>query len=211
MMNTEKNIPFEIYIDNILNKEPSKILLVLFPNLSHPSQSRFHEFFKKLKELNKIQGNKDKNRNLTSYKKNKKNIMELNLFKIQNGMDKRTSLMIKNIPKVLDEINVIKWLQQLANLNYIFVPKDEFSNKILGFAFINVCNYMDILQLLKKLTIAESYNEINNDYLINNKRKKIEVIYSHKQGLKSLTKSFGVSHIFENLKYEMQQRNNYFL
>ena len=196
-MNDKKIIPFEIYIDNILSKEPSKILLELFPNLSHPSQSRFHEFFKKLKELNKIQENNDKKKNHISYKKTKKNIMELNLYKIQNGIDKRTSLMIKNIPKGLDEINVIKWLQQLANLNYIFVPKDEFSNKILGFAFINVCNYLDILELLKRIAIAENYNKINNKNF-NNNRKKIEVIYSHKQGLKSLTKSFGNSHIFKN-------------
>ena len=196
-MNAQKIIPFEIYIDNILRKEPSKILLELFPNLSHPSQSRFHEFFKKLKELNKIQENNDKKKNHNSYKKIKKNKMELNLYKIQNGMDKRTSLMIKNIPKGIDEMNVIKWLQQLANLNYIFVPKDEFTNKILGFAFINVCNYMDILELLKRLAIEESYNKIINDNF-NNNRKKIEVIYSHKQGLKSLTKSFGNSHIFKN-------------
>jgi hypothetical protein len=196
-MNDKKIIPFEIYIDNILSKEPSKILLELFPNLSHPSQSRFHEFFKKLKELNKIQENSDKKKNHNSYKKSKKNKMELNLYKIQNGIDKRTSLMIKNIPKGIDEIDVIKWLQQLANLNYIFVPKDEFNNKILGFAFINVCNYMDILELLKRLSIEESYNEIINDNFINN-RKKIEVVYSHKQGLKSLTKSFGNSHIFKN-------------
>ena len=196
-MNDKKIIPFEIYIDNILSKEPSKILLELFPNLSHPSQSRFHEFFKKLKELNGVQENNDKKKNHISYKKSKKNIMELNLYKIQNGIDKRTSLMIKNIPKGLDEINVIKWLQQLANLNYIFVPKDEFSNKILGFAFINVCNYLDILELLKRLAIAENYNKINNNNF-NNNRKKIEVIYSHKQGLKSLTKSFGNSHIFKN-------------
>jgi hypothetical protein len=197
MMNAQKIIPFEIYIDNILRKEPSKILLELFPNLSHPSQSRFHEFFKKLKELNKIQENNDKKKNHNSYKKSKKNKIELNLYKIQNGMDKRTSLMIKNIPKGIDEMNVIKWLQQLANLNYIFVPKDEFTNKILGFAFINVCNYMDILELIKRLAIEESYNKIINDNF-NNNRKKIEVIYSHKQGLKSLTKSFGNSHIFKN-------------
>ena len=95
--------------------------------------------------------------------------------------------MIKNIPKGIDEINVVKWLIQLVKLNYVFVPKDEFSNKILGFAFINVCDYTDILKLLKKLSILETFN---------NNNKKIEVIYSHKQGLKSLTKSFGVSHIF---------------
>ena len=189
MMNTRNITPFEEYFKKIVNKEPSKILLELFPKLSHPSKSRFHEFFKKLNELNKDKTRETKKNNIP--KKNKKNIMELNLYKIQNGIDKRTSLMIKNIPKGIDEINVVKWLLQLTNLNYVFVPKDEFSNKILGFAFINVCEYTDILKLLQKLTFIENYN---NNAKTNNK--KIEVIYSHKQGLKSLSKSFGVSHIF---------------
>ena len=192
-MNTRYIIPFEDYLNKILYKEPSKILLELFPKLSHPSQSRFHQLFKRLNELNKTESNeKAKNKNIN--KKNKKNIMELNLYKIQNGIDKRTSLMIKNIPKGIEEIDVVKWLLQLANLNYVFVPKDEFSNKILGFAFINVCEYTDILQLLQKLAFIENYNNNNNINTTNNK--KIEVIYSHKQGLKSLSKSFGVSHIF---------------
>jgi hypothetical protein len=117
--------------------------------------------------------------------------MELNIYKIQNGIDKRTSLMIKNIPKGIDEINVIKWLLKLTKLNYIFVPKDEYSNKILGFAFINVCEYTDIIDLLKNISFLETYNNSNN-----NNSKKIEIIYSHKQGLNSLMKSFGVSHMF---------------
>ena len=192
MMNTRYIIPFEDYLNKILYKEPSKILLELFPKLSHPSQSRFHQLFKRLNELNKTESNeKAKNKNIN--KKNKKNIMELNLYKIQNGIDKRTSLMIKNIPKGIEEIDVVKWLLQLANLNYVFVPKDEFSNKILGFAFINVCEYTDILQLLQKLAFIEN---CNNNNINNTNNKKIEVIYSHKQGLKSLSKSFGVSHIF---------------
>ena len=193
MMNAKKIIPFDEYINNILYKDPSKILLDIFPRLSHPSQSRFHEFFKKLKERN-YQQEKEIKKSKLIYKKNKKNIMELNLYKIQNGIDKRTSLMIKNIPKGIEELDVIKWLLQLAKLNYVFVPKDEFSNKILGFAFINVCESTDILELLKKLAIIENYN---NSYICNNNNnKKIEVIYSHKQGLKSLSKSFGMSHIF---------------
>ena len=192
MMNTRYIIPFEDYLNKILYKEPSKILLELFPKLSHPSQSRFHELFKRLNELNKTESN-EKAKNININKKNKKNIMELNLYKIQNGIDKRTSLMIKNIPKGIEEIDVVKWLLQLANLNYVFVPKDEFSNKILGFAFINVCEYTDILQLLQKLAFIEN---CNNNNINNTNNKKIEVIYSHKQGLKSLSKSFGVSHIF---------------
>ena len=188
-MNAKNIISFEDYLNIILFKDPSKIILELFPKLSHPSQSRFHEFFKKLKELKNHQENSKKTKK-NAHKSNKNNTMELNLYKIQNGIDKRTSLMIKNIPKGTDEINVVKWLLQLTNLNYIFVPKDEYSNRILGFAFINVCNYTDILGLLQNLYFLQN----NNNYYNNNK--KIEVIYSHKQGLKSLTKSFGVSHIF---------------
>jgi hypothetical protein len=184
-MNSKNIIPFEECLNKKLLKDPSKLLLELFPKLSHPSQSRFHNFFKKLKELNNHQENTKSKK--TFQKKNKKNYMELNLYKIQNGIDKRTSLMIKNIPKGIDEINVVKWLLQLTKLNYIFVPKDEYSNKILGFAFINVCDYTDIIDLLRKISLFENYN---------NNNKKIEVIYSHKQGLKSLTKSFGISHIF---------------
>ena len=110
----------------------------------------------------------------------------LNILKILNGTDKRTSLMIKNIPTSAQEINVIQWLSSLASLNYVYVPKDEKSNKILGFAFINVCKYTDILNLVQNI---EKYQKVS----FNNK--KIEVCYSHKQGFKLLTKSFGISSI----------------
>ena len=177
-----------IYTKEIIHKDSSEILLELFPKLSHPTQSRFHQFFNELNKLNPdyINNNSRSSKKL-SYDKKRNKKLELNIYKIRNGIDKRTSLMIKNIPKGIDEINVVKWLIQLAKLNYVFVPKDEFSNQILGFAFINVCNYTDILEILKKLSIFETNNK---------QQKKIEVIYSYKQGLKSLTKSFGVSHLF---------------
>ena len=72
MINTKSIIPFEIYINKILSKDPSKILLELFPKLSHPSQSRFHELFKKLKELNKIQEKNEKKRIIHHIRKTKK-------------------------------------------------------------------------------------------------------------------------------------------
>ena len=179
--NQNYSVSFNNYLSNIIKENPSKLLSILFPNLSQPPQSRFHELFINLNQLNnqKIDENKE-----SMQHNKKKNIMELNLYKIKNGIDKRTSLMIKNIPKELYEINVIKWLNKLANLNYIFVPKDELSNKILGFAFINVCNYIDILEVLKNLELFE--------YYISNSNKKIEVLYSHKQGLQSLINSFGL-------------------
>ena len=176
-------IPFEEYNKKVLYKEPSLILFELFPTLSHPSKSRFEEFFRKENfEINSKQKNKISSSKIIDHK------MELNLINIMNGMDKRTSLMIKNIPKEIDEKNVIKWLLQLTKLNYIYVPKNKSSNKILGFAFINVCDCINIIELQRKLSLLQNNN--------NNKVKKIEVMYSYKQGLKSLSKSFGISHIF---------------
>ena len=176
-------VPFEECTKLILSKKQSLILFELFHILSHPTKSRFDDFFKKEYDENWQLNNK--NEKLKNECKLNENKLELNLYKILNGTDKRTSLMIKNIPKEIDEINVIKWLLQLVRVNYIYVPKDK-SNKILGFAFINVCDYIDIIELLRKLSILQS----------NNKLKKIGVIYSYKQGLKSLSKCFGISHIF---------------
>lgn len=185
MIKKNEVIPFEELTKNYLYHEPSLILFSLFPTLSHPSKSRFEAFFKKEIEENNLKKNNEIKIKKQSHNI-KENKMELNLNLIQKGIDKRTSLMIKNIPKEIDEVNVIKWLLQLTKLNYIYVPKNKTSNKILGFAFINVCDYINIIELKRKLASLHT----------NKKLKKIEVIYSYKQGLKSLSKSFGVSHIF---------------
>ena len=50
-MNAKNIIPFDEYNKKILYKDPSNILLDIFPKLSHPSQSRFHELFKKKEEI----------------------------------------------------------------------------------------------------------------------------------------------------------------
>ena len=175
-----KIISFEDQMKKSLLKEPKLLIEELFPFLSRPNKSRFFDLFQEDKNENSY--NLNLNQTESRNKKNKGNYLELNLNKIIDGTDKRTSLMIKNIPTSNNELNVIHWLYSLTKLNYVFVPKDEKSNKILGFAFINVCNSFNILDLLKKIQIYQNTN-FNN--------KKIEVCYSHKQGLKSLSKCFG--------------------
>ena len=175
-----KIISFEDQMKKSLLKEPKLLIEELFPFLSRPNKSRFFDLFQEDKNENSY--NLNLNQTESRNKKNKGNYLELNLNKIIDGTDKRTSLMIKNIPTSSNELNVIHWLYSLTKLNYVFVPKDEKSNKILGFAFINVCDSFNILDLLKKIQIYQNTN-FNN--------KKIEVCYSHKQGLKSLSKCFG--------------------
>ena len=187
-----RDITFEEFSTRLfLSKEHSQLLKMLFPKLSHPTQSRFLRFFKSDEEINSCPQNIEKNpkngNNCRRKKKEKKHSTNLNLIKIINGNDKRTSLMIKNIPTVNNELSVIRWLKSLTNLNYVFVPKNNETNRILGYAFINVCKYSDILKLIENIKNYQN-TSVNN--------KKIEVCYSHKQGFKLLTKSFGLSSVF---------------
>jgi hypothetical protein len=64
------------------------------------------------------------------------------------------------------------------------------SDKILGFAFINVNHYHDILNI---------YNELQHKtYLINKfNLKKIEICYSNIQGMNSLIKAYGKEFVIE--------------
>ena len=179
-------IPFEDHIKKLFLKEPKLLIAELFPFLTRPDKSRFFDLFEKEKNDNSNDSNINNFTKKKINKKNKGNQMELNLLEIMNGTDKRTSLMIKNIPTTNDELKVVQWLYSLTKLNYVFVPKDEKSNKILGFAFINVCDSFNILDLLQKIKIYQNSNFSS---------KKIEVCYSYKQGLKSLLNSFGFAYI----------------
>ena len=69
----------------------------------------------------------------------------------------------------------------ICDTNYIYIPLDQIGTKILGFAFVNVKNYKDIMKLC---------NVINN-YVVNINNKKIEICYSKMQGAAGLIKAFG--------------------
>ena len=102
---------------------------------------------------------------------------------IEIGSDQRTSIMIKNLPTDASKDKIFAWIKKLCKINYLYIPTNN-RNKILGFAFVNVENYKDISIIYKEL----------NGKIISNK--KVEICYSKKQGVNSLTKSFGSDHFF---------------
>ena len=141
---------------------------LLFPKFSHPKESRFLKFFSCLS--------------------NKKNILKcsnqlsISLDKIKNGEDKRTSIIVKNIPNTITKEDIREILEGTGNINYLYVPFIKFSNKNLGFAIINLVNYKSIINLCKRI------NEYNfNELKIN---KSIEVSYYKIQGKINLSKMF---------------------
>ena len=140
----------------------------LFPKFSHPKESRFLHFFSSLS--------------------NKKNILKfsnqlsISLEKIKNGEDKRTSIIVTNIPNTITKEYIKKMLEGIGNINYLYLPFDKSKNRNLGFAYINVVNYKSIINLYKRLT---EYKFENHQLIY-----PIEICYSKIQGKNGLSQMF---------------------
>ena len=143
------------------------LLKFLFPKFSQPIQSRFVNFFS-FSNKNTI------NKNKVSF--------IIYLEKIEKGEDKRTSIIIKNIPNSINKEYINEILLGVGNINYLYLPFDKYSNKNLGFAYLNVVNYRSIILLYNKL------KEYKFDKF--KMKKPIEIYYSKIQGKNELTRMF---------------------
>ena len=142
------------------------LLKLLFPQYSHPIQSRF------IKTFHIINNNKINNKNYISF--------SISLEKIENAEDKRTSIIIKNIPNSINKDYINEILLGVGNINFLYLPYDKINKKNLGFAFVNMVNYKSIIHLYNRL----------KEYKFNNieLKKPIEICYSKIQGKNNLIK-----------------------
>ena len=124
----------------------SLILKMLFPEFTSVTQSRFADLF----SISKV---------------SKKRSMIINPNIIKKGKDKRTTIMIKNIPSHLNHGNFLNALDISHLVNYFYLPCNKPSNKILGFAFVNLKNYQYVLTLIDKI------NKYHNSIAVNKKDK----------------------------------------
>ena len=155
----------------------SKIIKKVFPSFSTPSKSRF---------INIFPNSKEENCNLSIKKETKRNkTMSIIKEKILNGKDKRTTIMIKNLPRNLNSEIISSILLLEKHINYLYIPVDSNNGKILGFAFVNMKKYINILEFIK--FFEEKWKIINS----NGYNKKFEICYSSVQGIKILKQTFG--------------------
>jgi len=147
---------------------PSKYEIIsyfLFPKFSHPKEGRFLKFFY---FLNKKKKNKTFN-NFTIYYE-----------KIENGDDKRTTVIIKNIPNYITKENFSNILEGIGNINYLYLPYNKNSNQNLGFALVNLVNYKNIINLCNKL-LEYKFDKVEV-------AKPIHITYYRVQGRNNLSK-----------------------
>ena len=142
-----------------------KIIDLNFPSFEKPQESRFNKFFKEYKNKNF----EDK-------------ILKLNGYKIYTGEDKRTTILIKNIPRNMTKNQFKMVLEKIANINYLYIPLFMLTRDNLRCAFVNVVNSKSIIDIYLKL------RKINFKY--DNPNTKIEISYSNLQGRKALIDNF---------------------
>lgn len=152
------------------------ILRLYFPQFSSPPISRFQNFFI---NLAKIENAKRKKKEIS-------NIIYPD--KIMQGEDKRTSILIKRIPKNLKKKDVRKMVEKYGNINFLAIAKDEEKENCMK-AYINMINYKSIVPIYMNLRNV-NFNYQGN--LLN-----IEITYSKVQGKSELKKIFNNDY-FEN-------------
>ena len=153
------------------------ILTLYFPQFSRPSCSRFSSFLKNLKKKYKEQINTDTS--LIIYPE-----------KIIQNIDRRTTIVIKNVPIAWNKKSIRKLIESYGNINYLYIiPNPE--NKNTAFVYINVVNYKSIVNIYMSLRKLK-FNIEQNDVII-------EIVYSHIQGKNQLIQQINENgKIFDN-------------
>ena len=152
----------KLLIDSLrLKPEISKMIF------NYPTKSRFSNYFRGIKQ--KVR----KRKTMIVYPKN-----------IMLDLDKRTSIIIKNIPDNISSTefkNII--LKFCKFFDFFYVPQTITTKKKLRVAFINVLNYKNIVPIYMGLLFKSKF-----DY--NGKDVHMEICYSKVQGKVELLKRF---------------------
>ena len=159
------------------------ILQLLFSGFSYPQESRFVNIFGMPNHLRKQNKNKAKEKSL--------NIEPIN---IKDGKDKRTTIIIKNLPNDISKEELKEIIEPLGNINFIYIPlliKNK-NKTSLPCAYINVINYKTILKIIQKFEQIKALNNFKSNRDLSN----VEIFYSGTQGKYALINRFSLEKKF---------------
>ena len=156
------NKDLEKYLISSLKLNQKKISVIF----THPKESRFKKLFETLKT------------------KKKRKTMSVNPKNIMLGLDKRTSIIIKNIPENItsDQFKRIV-INYCPLIDFFYVPIKIRTRKKLRVAFVNVINYTQIVPIYMGLIYKMKFVYSNPDI-------EMEICYSKVQGKNQLIQRF---------------------
>jgi protein phosphatase 1 regulatory subunit 42 len=159
------------------------VLKLLFGGFSYPQESRFVNIFLSQRAIPLQASNANKQ---------KKKSLNIETINVENGKDKRTTIIIKNLPNDISKDEVKSIIEPLGNINFIYIPlliknKNKLKNN-LPCAYVNVINYKTILKILQRFEQLKALNPIYKckDF------SKIEIFYSGTQGKHALINRFSL-------------------
>ena len=162
-----------LQIENYLIKSLKLSPLKLKNMFQYPSESRFKEFFTQHKA------------------KKKRKTMKVNPKNVNLGLDKRTSIIIKNIPDYISDDqfrNIILNLNK--NIDFFYVPSNIKTRKNLRVAFVNVLESKQIVPIYMGLYKMK--------FVYNSPNIEMEICYSKVQGKEQLMRRFFPFPLFIN-------------
>ena len=130
-----------------MNLRDSIYLQLYFSQFNSPPSSRFESLFIFLSK--------------NDSKVKKKHVISNIILpeRVMQGEDKRTSLIIKNIPKNVKKKDIRNMIEKYGNINFLSISKDQNINNYIV-AYLNVINYKSVVPIYMGLR-KQTFNYID--------------------------------------------------
>ncbi|KAJ7783276.1 hypothetical protein B0H16DRAFT_1710071 [Mycena metata] len=116
---------------------------------------------------------------------------QLNLARIEDGQDTRTTVMIKNIPNKMSDKDLMAYIGGVCSrkIDFLYLRMDFQNGCNVGYAFVNFINVQDLLRFAKA-KLGEKWNMFSSE-------KVLQMSYANYQGKEALVEKFKNSCIMD--------------
>ncbi|KAG5731969.1 Meiosis protein mei2 [Termitomyces sp. T112] len=116
---------------------------------------------------------------------------QLNLSKIEDGQDTRTTVMIKNIPNKMSDKDLVTFIGKVCprRIDFLYLRMDFQNGCNVGYAFVNFITVQDLLTFAKK-KLGQKWNMFSSE-------KVLQMSYANYQGKEALVEKFKNSCIMD--------------
>ncbi|KAJ7497388.1 hypothetical protein FB451DRAFT_229968 [Mycena latifolia] len=116
---------------------------------------------------------------------------QLNLARIEDGQDTRTTVMIKNIPNKMSDKDLMAYIGSVCarKIDFLYLRMDFQNGCNVGYAFVNFISVQDLLRFAKA-KLGEKWNMFSSE-------KVLQMSYANYQGKEALVEKFKNSCIMD--------------
>ncbi|KIL66284.1 hypothetical protein M378DRAFT_10267 [Amanita muscaria Koide BX008] len=116
---------------------------------------------------------------------------QLNIARIEDGQDTRTTVMIKNIPNKMSDRELLNFIHKVCprRIDFLYLRMDFSNGCNVGYAFVNFIHVQDLLAFAKK-KLGEKWNMFSSE-------KVLQMSYANYQGKEALVEKFKNSCIMD--------------